>query len=82
VTRELRVAEARVVLAPVVVGQALDPLGDQRVLRLERLDRRDPADAAQLLDVEVRDADVRTSPCSLSSAVADQASSWIGQWIW
>ena len=91
--RELRLLEALAVLAPVVLGQALDPLArhragqqagahrrvddhadplalgegqdllldlarDQRVRRLQRLDRRDLLDPPQLLDVEVRDADV------------------------
>ena len=93
VLREARLLEARVVLAPVVLGQVRDPLTghragqqagahrrvddhpdslalgegedllldlsrDQRVGRLQGLDGRDLLDAAQLLDVEVGDADV------------------------
>ena len=93
VARQLGLAEALVVLAPVIIGERLDPLAghrpgqqsrahrrvrdhadpvalgeredpaldvalDQRVLRLERLHGRDLLDPSQLLDVEVRDADV------------------------
>ena len=45
-------------LAGVGEDRSLDAAFDQRVLRLERLDRRDLLDPPQLLDVEVRDADV------------------------
>ena len=47
---------------PIALGERqdlpLDAALDQRVLRLEGLDRRDLSYAPQLLDVEVRDADV------------------------
>jgi hypothetical protein len=93
VVRERRLLEARIVLAPVVVGQRRDPLAghgageqtgghrrvddhadvlalgegqdlaldvgmDERVRGLQRLHRGDGLRAAQLGDVEVRDADV------------------------
>jgi hypothetical protein len=53
------------VLSSVGEGRCLDVSFDQRVLRLERLDRRDLLDSPQLLDVEVRDADVADEPLLL-----------------
>jgi hypothetical protein len=93
VAGELWLLETRIVLAPIVLGQVLDPLavhpagqqpgadrrvddhadplalgegqnllldlaGEQGVLRLQRLHRRDLLDSAQLPGVEVRHADV------------------------
>ncbi len=64
---------------------ALDVTLDQRV-RLERLDRCDLLYAPQLLDVEVRDADVTDQSLLLELGECEQpasmSSSGIGQWIW
>ena len=121
-SREQRLLEARVVLAPVVVRQARDPLAghrageqpgahrrvdddadalalgegqdlrldlarDQRVRRLEGLDRRDRLRAAQLRDVEVRDADVADEALAPSARRASSSPPRCprrgsGQWIW
>ena len=66
------------------------PLGvalDQRVLRLERLDRRDLLDPPQLLDIEVRDADMPDQPLLLELGERRPSPprcprSGSGQWIW
>jgi hypothetical protein len=117
----LRLGEAPVLLAPVIVRQRRDPIAghparqqpgshrrvddhadplafgerqdlalglarDERVLRLERLDRRELLDATKLRDVEVRDADVSDEALLLELRQSGPALldvlSGMGQWIW
>ena len=118
---QLRLLEALAALAPVVLGQLLDPLAghragqqagphrrvddhadplalgewqqllldlprDQRVGRLQRLDRSDLLDLPQLGDAEVGDTDMADEALLLELGERRPAlldlSAGIGQWIW